>query len=182
VQRQLRGSSPKLERVAVTVAAMAIVAADRHVYRERATTTPRLGLMQRTTSVPLNPRSTRGLEPKQPQHLFHCDLSTNSVEVDARHGCSSLGDTTARCPRTVPFPPFSIWGTGTASSSGQFRRCQPAGVRQSRLARSSDSSTSPKRSFLTPSESRSFARVNTEPLPRRSSTRSSRLRCFLFSS
>src|SRR5208337_2894754 len=38
MQRQLRGRSPKLNLVAVTVAAMAIVATDRHVHRERATT------------------------------------------------------------------------------------------------------------------------------------------------
>src|ERR1700686_659637 len=42
MQGQLRGSRPKLELVTVTVAAMAIVAADRHVHRERATT-PRPG-------------------------------------------------------------------------------------------------------------------------------------------
>jgi hypothetical protein len=107
MQRQVRGSSPKLERIAVTVAAMAIVAADRHVHREWAPTTPRLGLMQRTTSVPLNPRSTRGQEPKQAQHLPHRSLSANSVEVGARRGFSSLGDATTRCSRTVPFPLFS---------------------------------------------------------------------------
>ena len=44
---------------------------------------------------------------------------------------------------------ISLWGTGTAPSIDQFRRCQPAGGRQSRPALSSDSSTSPKRSFLT---------------------------------
>ena len=63
MQRQLRGSTPMLERVAVIVAAMAMVMADRHVHRERAAT-PRLGLMQWTTSVPLDLRPTRGLEPK----------------------------------------------------------------------------------------------------------------------
>ena len=46
-----------------------------------------------------------------------------------------------------------------------LRRCQPAAVRQSRPARSSDSSTSPKRSFLTPRESRNFARVTVAPGP-----------------
>jgi hypothetical protein len=106
MQRQLRGSGPKLELVTVTAAAVARVATDRHVYRERAitTTTPRPGLVQRTTSVPLRPSSIRGLEPKQAQYLFHRDFRANSIEVDTGHGCSSLGDTTARCSfdRSVP--------------------------------------------------------------------------------
>ena len=55
---------------------MAKVATDCHVYRERAAT-PRRGLMHRTTSVPLHPRSIRGLEPKQVQDLLHRDLSAN---------------------------------------------------------------------------------------------------------
>ena len=88
---------------------------------------------------------------------------------------SKLIDTRFRCGCIVPFP-FSLWGTGTTLLDDQFRRCQPAGVRQSRPARSSDSSTSPNRSFLTPRESRSFARVTVTPWPRWSSTRSSRLR------
>ena len=49
-------------------------------------------------------------EPKQAQDLLHRDLSANSIEVDTWHGCSSLGDMTARylvgawlgkVPRTV---------------------------------------------------------------------------------
>ena len=77
---------------------------------------------------------------------------------------------------TVPFL-YSLWGTGTVlPRDDQSRRFQPAGVRQSRPARSSDSSASPRRSFLTPSESRSFARVNTAPGAKRSSTCPSRLR------
>jgi hypothetical protein len=58
-----------------------------------------------------------------------------------------------------------------------LRRCQPAGVRQSRPARSKASSASPDRSFLTPRESRSLARVRVAPWRKRSSTRSSRPRC-----
>ena len=65
---------------------------------------------------------------------------------------------------------------GQRCGGDQSRSCQPADVRQSRPARSSDSSTSPNRSFLTPRESRSFARVTGTPWPRRSSTRSSRPR------
>src|SRR5208337_3896162 len=95
IQGQLRGRCPKLELVTVTVAAMAVVATDRHVHRERAATSRR-GLMQRTNSVPLYPRSLRGLEPKQAQNLLHRDLSANSVEVDTWHGCSSLGDVPPR--------------------------------------------------------------------------------------
>jgi hypothetical protein len=163
MQRQVRGSSPKLERIAVTVAAMAIVAADRHVHREWAPTTPRLGLMQRTTSVPLNPRSTRGQEPKQAQHLPHRSLSANSVEVGARRGFSSLGDATTRCSRTVPFPLFSIGGTGTTLPRDRSSLCHRAAGRLNRPARSCDSSTSPRPSFLAARQSRSFARVSTVP-------------------
>jgi hypothetical protein len=112
MEGQLPGGRPKLKLVTVAVAAMAMIATDCHVHRERATT-PRHGLMQRTTSVPLHPRSIRGLEPKQAQDLLHRDLSANSIEVDAWHDCSSLGDTTVQCSRTVPFP-LSLWGTGTA--------------------------------------------------------------------
>jgi hypothetical protein len=65
---------------------------------------------------------------------------------------------------------------GQRHGGDRSRRCQPAGVRQSRPARSSDSSASPRRSFWTASESRSFARVSTTPWTRRASTRSSRLR------
>jgi hypothetical protein len=171
MQGQLRGSRPKLELVTVALATMAEVAADRHVHRERATTTvPRRGLVQRTTSIPLRPRSLRGLEPKQAQDLLHCDLRANSVEIDAWHDCSSGGELvephsmTRRLGdrKTVPFL-LSLWGTGTAFSLDQSRRCQPVGVRQSRPARSSDSSASPRRSFLTPRDSRSFARVSTTP-------------------
>src|SRR5271169_6236001 len=111
IQRQLGGGCPEFQRIALTVAAMAIVAADRQVHRERATMLRR-GLMQRTTAVPLHARSTRGLEPEQVQDLLHRDLGANSIEVDTWHGWSSLGDTTARYSRTVPFP-FSLWGTGT---------------------------------------------------------------------
>ena len=142
---------------------------------------PDLGLMQRTASVPLHPRSTRGLEPKQVQHLLHRDLSANSVEVDAWHGCFLvLADTMARCSER-PFRSLSSPmgnGNGPPHSISRSARCQPAGVRQSRPARSSDSSASPRRSFLTASESRSFARVSTSPWARRSSTCSSRLRRF----
>src|SRR5271157_8008 len=111
IQGQLRGCCPKLELVTVTVAAMAVVATDRQVHRERAATSRR-GLMQRANSVPLYPRSLRGLEPKQAQNLLHRDLSANSVEVDTWHGCSSLGDGALQCSRTVPFH-YSPWGTGT---------------------------------------------------------------------
>src|SRR5271168_309910 len=122
VQGQLPGGCPQLELVAVAVAAMARVAADRHVHRERATTMVlRQGLMQRTIAVPLRPRSSRGLESKQAQDLLHRNLGANSVEIYTRHGCSSGGEliephsmTRWLCDRrTVPFPLISLWGTGT---------------------------------------------------------------------
>jgi hypothetical protein len=90
VQRQLPGGRPKLELVAVSVTPMARVTTDRHVHRERAMPTTGPGVMQGTASVPLNPRPTRGLEPKQVQHPLHRHESANFVEVDARHGSSSL--------------------------------------------------------------------------------------------
>src|SRR5271165_7301070 len=102
MQRQHRGCRPELKLVTVTLAAMATVASDRHVHRERAVT-PGRGVMQRTTSAPLHSRSCRGLEPEQVQDLLHRDLRANPVEVDAGHGCSSLADGAARCARTVPF-------------------------------------------------------------------------------
>src|SRR5690349_8963404 len=49
MQRQFPGGCPELKLVAVTVTAMAEVTTQRHVYRETATT-PRPGLMQRTTA------------------------------------------------------------------------------------------------------------------------------------
>lgn len=59
-------------------------------------------------------------------------------------------------------------GERERSRSGQPERCHPAGVRRSRPARSSDSNASPKRSFFTPSASRSLARVSTTPVSRSS--------------
>ena len=106
MQRKLPGRRPKLKLVAVTVAPMASVATDRHVHRERAMPTTSPGVMQRTASVPLHPRSTRGLEPKQVQHPLHRHQTANSVEVDAGHEFFlalltwSLG---ARKDRSVPF-------------------------------------------------------------------------------
>jgi hypothetical protein len=108
---QLCDGGPQLELVTVAVAAMAIIAVDRHVHRQRATM-PRPALRQRTTSVPLRPRPIRGPEAKQVQDLLHGNLGANSIEVDARHGCPSLTDGPAFRPSTVPFP-FSLWGTGT---------------------------------------------------------------------
>src|SRR5436309_2675056 len=60
--------------------------------------------MQWTISVPLHPRTLRGLKPKQAQHLLHRDLSANSGEVDTGHGCSSLSDDAVPGSRTVPLP------------------------------------------------------------------------------
>ena len=78
----------------------------------------------------------------------------------------------------VPFPLIPIGGTGTTLPRDHSSRCHPAAVRLNRPARSSDSSTSPRRSFLTARQSRSFARVSTMPPAKLFSTRSSRLRGF----
>jgi uncharacterized protein with von Willebrand factor type A (vWA) domain len=104
----LRGSGPKLKLVAAAVATMAHVAADGQVHGERAAAARRLGLIQRTTSVRLSPRSIRRLEPKQAQNLLHRDIGANAVEVDARHGSSSFGDTTAQYSFDRSVPTLSI--------------------------------------------------------------------------
>jgi hypothetical protein len=106
------GSRPELKLVAVAAAPMAIVAAQRHVHRERAAMARRGG-GQRTASLPLHPRSFRGLEAEQVQHLLHRDLPANCLEVDTGHGCSSLADGVVGCSRTVPVPFISRGGTGT---------------------------------------------------------------------
>ena len=133
MQGLLRGSGPKLERVSVAAAAMAVVAAHRHVYRERAAM-PGLGhgLVQGTNSVPLSPRSSRRMESKQVQDLLHRDLGTDSVEVDARHGCSSLSRGRRGSVAGGPFRSNTLYGErerrpsrdqGTArfSAGGPFR-------------------------------------------------------------
>jgi hypothetical protein len=109
MQRKLPGSRPKLKLVAVAAAPMASVATDRHVHRERAMPATNPGVMQRTASVPLRPRSTRGLEPKQVQHPLHRHQTANSVEVDAGHSSSIALLTWSLCARkTVPFPLISL--------------------------------------------------------------------------
>jgi hypothetical protein len=92
MQRKLPSRRPELELVAVTVTLVARVTSDRHVHRERAMPSTDPDVMQRTTSVPLSPRPTQGLEPKQVQHPLHRHESANSVEVNAGHGASSCGE------------------------------------------------------------------------------------------
>ncbi len=75
----------------------------------------------------------------------------------------------------VPFPIISIGGTGTTPPRNRSSRCHPAAVRLNRPTGSSDSSTSPRRSFLTSRQSRSIARVGIMPRAKLYSTRSSRL-------
>src|SRR6266852_703753 len=90
MQWQLAGCSPQLQLVAVTVTAMAVVAAERQVHGERATTLGRR-LMQGTAAVPLRSGATHRLEGEQVEYLRHRDLGTQSVEVDTWHGMSSNG-------------------------------------------------------------------------------------------
>jgi hypothetical protein len=61
------------------------------------------------------------------------------------------------------FVPLLIRGTERFSSLGQQRRCQPLGVRPSWPIRSSDSSTSPSRSFLTASKLRILVPLSAWP-------------------
>jgi hypothetical protein len=60
--------------------------------------------------------------------------------------------------KVVPFPLFSVGGTGTLPPCDQYRPCHPADVRRTRPDRSSDSSTSPRRWFLMAKPSRTIAR------------------------
>jgi hypothetical protein len=90
MQRKLPGRCSKLKLVAVTATPMASVATDRHVHRERAMPATSPGVVKGTASVPLRPRSTQGLEPKQVQHPLHRHETANCVDVGAGHSFSSL--------------------------------------------------------------------------------------------
>ena len=164
---QFRVSGPELDLIAVAAALVAIIDSHRNVDRKRRTSI-RCGIMQGATSVPLIASLTRRFEIDQREDLLHRDLTAKPVKVNAWHGC-------CRGARTVPVP-FSIWGTG----NGQSRRCQPMGVRRIRPDCSRESSASPRRSFLTDSVSRSFARVSVVPLVSNAITRSWRPVCFSF--
>ncbi len=59
--------------------------------------------------------------------------------------------------------PLLIRGTERSCSLGHQRRCEPLGVRPTWPVCSSDSSTSPSRSFLTASKSHSLVRVSAWP-------------------
>jgi hypothetical protein len=114
VQRQLCGDRPELKPIAATAVPMSIVAAQHYVQRDRAAIA-RPRSVQQTGSIPLYPRSFRGLEVERVQHLLHRDLPANCLEVGNRHGCSSLAVSVVGCSRTVPFPFISMRGTGTIS-------------------------------------------------------------------
>ena len=105
---------------------------------------------------------------------------TSSSESDHDHRQRSDHDN--RCsisPWEYRSVPLLRMGNGTIFSDPQQRRCQPADVRPIWPACSSDSSTSPNRSFLTASESRSVVRVSARPRASSASTRSVRLSSFL---
>jgi hypothetical protein len=76
----------------------------------------------------------------------------------SRRDISELIPHAAKPINPVPFPLFSIGGTGTRPQGSQPRRCQPAAVRRSRPGRSSDSSSSPSQS--------SFRQAVTQPRAR----------------
>ena len=115
------GGRPKLKLVTVTVAAMATVAADHHVHRERATT-PRLGTYATDDSGTIVPPI--GCEAWNPSKL----TTPRSIVISARTLLKSTPGTVAppvmRCvephsvtsrlgyTRAVLFL-FSLWGTGT---------------------------------------------------------------------
>jgi hypothetical protein len=118
IERQLGGSRPQLELIALAVATMATVTTDRHVHGE-ATMTTGPGFVQGTTSVPLVAGSPARLEAEQVEHLLHRDLRAKLVEVDPRH--DFVLSVAKSGKKGVPFPLFSIGGTGTASHG--FSRC-----------------------------------------------------------
>jgi len=110
------------------------------------------------------------------QDLIHGDLGAKLVEVDARHG--GAFPLTVGSVEAGPFPfPFYIGGTGNACYGGQLMRSQPVGVRRILPACSRNSRASPRRSFLTERESRSFVRVRSSSWARRASTCSWRRCC-----
>ena len=80
----LGGFRPEFELVASATTFVAVVAAHRHVHRERPSMLW-LGFVQRAVSVPLI-CSTKTLEAEQVENLLHGDLGAQPVEVDARHG------------------------------------------------------------------------------------------------
>jgi hypothetical protein len=122
------------------------------------------------------PRPSRA--PPQQAIALCEDPRTETGEFVRRPDVSERAAHAAKPINAVPFPLISIRGTGTTLARDQSSRCHPAAVRLSQPARSSDSSTSPRRSFLTARQSRSFARVSTMPPAKLSTTRSSRLRGF----
>ena len=75
MQRQFGDGGPQLQRVAVTVTAMAVVAAEGQVHGEGATALGR-GLVQGTGAVPLRARASRRLEGEQVEYVLHGDLGT----------------------------------------------------------------------------------------------------------
>ena len=77
------------------------------------------GFVQRTVPVPLIARSLAGFEAEQVEYLLHRDLPAKLVEVDPRHDV--LLPVARSDKKAVPFPLFSIGGTGTASYG--FSRC-----------------------------------------------------------
>ena len=101
--------------------------------------------------------------------------------AESDHDYRQRSDHDYRCsisPWECRSVPHLRMGNGTIFSDPQQRRCQPADVRPIWPARSSDSSTSPNRSFLTASESRSVVRVSARPRASSASTRSVRLSSF----
>ncbi len=98
MERHLCGCGPQFELVPVAVTAMAVVAAERHVHGEGATT---FGWrrMQGTATIPLRARATYRLKREQVEHLLHRDLGTQPVEVDAGHGT-----VLRQLPGPFPFP------------------------------------------------------------------------------
>ena len=166
----------------MAAAAMAVVATGRHVHGERATP-PRLdaGSCNADNFRTIAPNRLKGWNPSR--------LKTCSIVISLRtlskstpaHGSSSLRDETSWCVTTVPFP-LSLWGTGTILSNRSAeplptsrRAAEPAGPLE-RLQHLAQTLVL-DRQRITQLRSRQH-----RPRARRSSTRSSRLRCFRSSS
>ena len=76
---------PEFELVASATTFVAVVAAYRHVHRERPSMLW-IGFVQRAVSVPLICSTTKTLEAEQVEDLLHGDLVAQPIEVDAWHG------------------------------------------------------------------------------------------------
>ena len=84
IHGELVDHCPEFQLISVTLALVAVISSAVQVHRKRSTAAGRR-TVDRARSVQLVSGSTRWLEAKLVQYLFHPDLSAEHVEVDTRH-------------------------------------------------------------------------------------------------